>query len=269
MTGPGPHPLDSAVAALMREVARDIVLPSFRRLTADQIIEKTPGDLVTVADRLCEDRLTEGLLALLPDARVIGEEACAADPTLLDGIASGAAWIVDPIDGTGNYAAGAPPFAIMIALVADGDTQARWILDPLRDRLCHARLGHGAFIDDERIAAKTSGSQPPIAAISQNYVPDDRRAGIVTRMAGRFTEATVPRCAGEQYPRLVTGENDITVFWRALPWDHAPGALLLTEAGGRITRFDGTPYRVGQDGGGLLAAASPALWDQARAVLFD
>jgi fructose-1,6-bisphosphatase/inositol monophosphatase family enzyme len=199
---------------------------------------------------------------------VIGEEACAADRSLLDNIGRGIAWVVDPIDGTGNYAAGHSPFAIMVALIADGETQAGWILDPATGRMCHATLGAGAFVDGERITARPTKQEPPVAAIAARFLPDDVRETILGRAKGNFTEVETPRAAGEQYPRLVLGQNDITLFWRALVWDHAPGALFLTEAGGRIARFDGTPYRIGEDRAGLLAAATPALWDRAAEILF-
>ncbi|WP_254601990.1 inositol monophosphatase family protein [Sphingomonas bacterium] len=263
----GVHPLHGAVERLMVRVGREIVMPSFRALAPDQIMEKGPGDVVTVADRASEDALTEALLALLPGSRVIGEEAVAADAALLDGIDQGTAWIVDPIDGTSNYAEGITPFAIMVALVEEGETQGGWILDPATGRMCHAHRGGGAFIDGARITAKTSGTEPPTAALALTYLPIDVRADIAGRIPDRLIEVPVPRCAGAQYPRLVTGENDIALYWRALPWDHAPGALFLTEAGGRISRFDGAPYRLGEDGRGLIAAATPELWDRARDIL--
>ena len=263
------HALDTAVSALMVRVGAEIVMPHFRRLRVEDIEEKTPGDPVTIADRAAEDALSEGLARFLPDARVIGEEACAADPRLLDNIASGSAWIVDPIDGTSNYAAGEAPFAIMVALVTDGETQAGWILDPMTGRMCHAALGGGAFVDGARVQSRTTGQEPPVAAIAARYLPDDVRETILGRAAGHLAQVPTPRAAGEQYPRLVLGENDLTLFWRALPWDHAPGALFLTEAGGRIARFDGAPYRIGEDRTGLLAAATPALWGRAAEILFS
>ena len=68
------------------------------------------------------------------------------------------------------------------------------------------------------------------------------------------------RCSGRDYPAILTGGQDFALFWRALPWDHAPGALILEEAGGRVARLDGTPYRPRDDRPGLLAARSPAVW---------
>ncbi|HEY0271287.1 MAG TPA: inositol monophosphatase family protein [Sphingomonas sp.] len=262
------HPLHRAVEALMREVGATIMMPRFRTLAAHEIEEKAPEDYVTVVDKASEARLIEGLTASLPGSHVVGEEGVAADPALLGRVAEGAAWIVDPLDGTGNFAAGRTPFAIMVALAQDGETQAGWILDPVTGRLCHAARGRGAFIDGERVTAIGSGAPLPIAALAMRYLPNDIRADIAARAKGCFAIADIPNCAGEQYPRVVTGINDVALFWRALPWDHAPGALILEEAGGRVARPDGSLYRPGEQRAGLLAAATPRLWDTAAEIMF-
>ncbi|WP_404709962.1 inositol monophosphatase family protein [Sphingomonas sp. MMS24-J13] len=262
-----PHPLNDAVTALMRDVAARIVMPRFRQLAPSEIIEKAPDDLVTIADRESEIALGEGLTTLLRNSRVVGEEACAADPAIIDTIGAGAVWIVDPIDGTHNFASGHPPFAIMIALAEDGETQASWILDPVTDQLCHANKGGGASIDGERVIARGSGGALPVAGLSFTYLPKDIAADMQARADGKLECAPIPRCAGEQYPRIVLGVNDISMFWRTYAWDHAPGALFVTEAGGRVARFDGTPYAPTQTGTGMIAAATPELWDQAARIL--
>lgn len=260
--------LHEGVTALMRQVGRDIVLPRFRNLSADQISEKAAGDFVTIADRESEERLAEGLSTILPEAGIVGEEACAADPALLDRVGYGLNWIIDPIDGTGNFAAGRSPFGIMIALVDNGTTLAGWILDPMTDRLCHAVLGSGAHIDGHRVQAAESGQALPIAALSTVYLTDAERADIAARAQGRLNMVDIPRCAAEQYPRLVTGQNDMAVFARTLPWDHAAGTLFVNEAGGLCQRIDGSPYRVGDQQRGLIGASSPRLWDVAVATLY-
>jgi fructose-1,6-bisphosphatase/inositol monophosphatase family enzyme len=262
------HGLYEPVAALMREVGATIMMPRFQALAAHEIREKAPGDLVTIVDAESEARIGEELAALLPEAIVVGEEAVAADPAILDGLDRGVRWLIDPLDGTMNFAEGKRPFAIMIALLADGEPQAGWILDPVTGRMCHAVKGGGAFVDGERVTARPSGEPLPIAAIATYFLPPDRRADIEARSAGKLHLVAIPRCAGEQYPRLVLGRNDITLFERSLPWDHAPGALFLSEAGGRIARTDGSPYRLWDKRAGLLAAASPRLWDEAAAILF-
>lgn len=260
--------LDAPVAALMRQVARDIVMPRFRNLRAEDISEKAANDFVTIADRESEIRLAEGLSHILPEAGIVGEEACAADPAIMDRLGVGLNWIIDPIDGTGNFTAGKPPFAIMIALADAGTTLAGWIFDPLADRLCHATLGMGAWIDGERVTARESGGPLPIAALSVSFIPPEERAQITGNAAGRFDIVAIPRCAAEQYPRLVLGQNDVSIFSRTMPWDHAAGSLFLNEAGGRCARMDGSDYSVSEAGWGLLGASSPRMWDHARATLY-
>jgi fructose-1,6-bisphosphatase/inositol monophosphatase family enzyme len=259
--------LDAEVQALMRDVAARIVMPRFRQLDAAHIEEKAPDELVTIADRESEIALAEGLLRLLPEARVVGEEACSADESLLDDIGRGTVWIVDPIDGTANFAAGETPFGIMIALVAEGIGQAAWLFDPVANRLCSAGLGEGAFVNGERVTARPSGEAVPVAGLSTRYLPPELREEIEQRAEGKLRCVGIPRCAAEQYPRVMLGQNDLALFWRTHVWDHAPGALILQEAGGKVARFDGTPYAVTQMGKGLLAAATPQMWDEAAAIL--
>lgn len=260
--------LHEPVVALMRQVARDVVMPRFRNLAADEIAEKAADDFVTIADKESELRLSEGLSAILPEAGIIGEEACAADPAILDRAGEGLNWIIDPIDGTGNFAAGNPPFGIMVALADAGTTLAGWILDPLTGRLCHALLGGGSHIDGQAVRAKESGGDLPVAALAVYFMTAEERADIQRRAEGAFAVVDIPRCAAEQYPRLVLGQNDVSVFARTLPWDHAAGTLFVNEAGGCCQRLDGTPYVVGDLRRGLLGASSPRLWDQAARQLF-
>ena len=260
--------LHDPVVALMREVARDIVLPRYQNLRAEDVSEKAADDFVTIADKESEIRLAEGLGAILPEAGIIGEEACAADPAILERAGQGLNWIIDPIDGTGNFAAGRPPFGIMIALADAGVTLAGWILDPLSGRLCHALLGGGSHIDGQRVLARESGNALPVAALAVYFMTEEERAAIRKRSDGQFALVDIPRCAAEQYPRLVLGQNDVSVFSRTLPWDHAAGTLFLNEAGGCCQRLDGSSYMVGDLRRGLLGASSPRLWDMAAERLF-
>jgi len=258
---------DTDVQALIRDVAARIVMPRFRMLDAAEIEEKAPDELVTIADKESEIALTESLTSLLPGSRVVGEEASSLDAAVLDDIGSGTVWIVDPIDGTANFAAGETPFGIMVALAVDGVSEAAWIYDPVQNRMCSAGRGQGAFINGERVHARTSGEPVPVAGLSTKYLPPELREDIERRAEGQVHCVGIPRCAAEQYPRVMLGTNDLALFWRTYVWDHAPGTLILQESGGRVARFDGTPYDIIQTGKGLLAAASPAMWDQAAAIL--
>ncbi|NIJ36035.1 fructose-1,6-bisphosphatase/inositol monophosphatase family enzyme [Sphingopyxis panaciterrae] len=259
--------LGEQVSLLMRDVAASVVMPRFRALVPGQIAEKSPGEVVTVADREAEARLHDRLAALGLGARIVGEEAAEQDPMLLEGIGKGLVWLIDPLDGTANFAAGRAPFGMMIALVDGGEPLESWILDPQSGRLCHARRGAGASCDGKPVTARRSHRSPPRAALGSHFLPPERRAQLHDFAAPGLDITPVPRCAAESYVRLVLGQDDIALFQRILPWDHAAGALFLTEAGGKITHWDGTPYRIGGRGRGVLAAANAELWQTAAELV--
>ncbi|HXH83004.1 MAG TPA: inositol monophosphatase family protein, partial [Candidatus Tectomicrobia bacterium] len=224
------------VAVLMRLAAIEAILPRFRRLERHEIAEKSPGEVVTAADAHAERLLAPRLCDLLPGSRVVGEEAAAADPSLLEGLASGTVWLVDPLDGTANFAAGRPPFAVMVALLRDGVTTTAWILDPVTDALAVAERGAGAFLDGARVrvapddrearvlddagAARVphhAGAALVRGSVSARFLPADHQASIARRAAGIATLLPGFLCAGREYPAIVTAERDFALFWRVLP----------------------------------------------------
>ena len=254
-----PAALHEAMLALLREVTARVILPRYQKLAAHEITAKLADDVVTVADHEAEEMLAEGL-ARIADIPVVGEEAAFADDSVFDRLA-GDCWIVDPLDGTRNFAKGQPPFGILIAMASGGDAHTGWIYDCLSDRFCAAHRGKGAFVDGERIVARPTGEPSPVAAISLIFMEGARREAVKQAIAD-FRQVDVPYCAAEQYPRLALGQNDLSYFERTLPWDHAAGALWLEEAGGKCARPDGSPYRVDEwQRKGLIGAASPALWE--------
>jgi fructose-1,6-bisphosphatase/inositol monophosphatase family enzyme len=265
--------LRDPVARLLRHAASIAILPRFCRLRSADVSEKTPGEWVTVADHHAENILSEGLRAILSSARVVGEEASAAAPALLDDLSDGLAWIVDPLDGTANFAAGHGPFGMIVALVEDGETIAAWLFDPLAERLCFAVCGGGAEVRSAdgsvRQLRVPVEPNPPVASLATQFMPAPTREALLGAAAAVFDVRPIPRCAAEHYPRLCLGEDHVALFQRTLPWDHAAGALLLTEAGGYVARWNGEPYRFHDDGVGILAASSRNLWDRAAAALLQ
>ncbi|SCL40566.1 fructose-1,6-bisphosphatase [Micromonospora pallida] len=258
------------VGALVREAADQVVVPLFRRLGEHEVTEKAPGEVVTVADRRAEELISEGLLRLRPDSVVVGEEAVAADPALLDHLrGTGDVWLVDPVDGTANFAAGRRPFALMVALLTDGEPTASWILDPLADTLAVARAGAGVRLDGRPV--DLAGRVPPVGelrgATTSRYLPAHIRSR-VTDGGGRIGELLPSQhCAGREYLDVLAGTQHFAIFWRTFPWDHVPGALLVREAGGVVRRFDGTDYHPAADDHGLLVAANEQVWDEVHAAL--
>ena len=262
--------LGSQVGELVRHTAATVVLPSYQHLKASEISEKGPGDVVTVADRRSEEVLTAGLGDLLPGSVVVGEEAYAADPSVLGRIGGGApTWIVDPIDGTANYAAGRGPFCLMVALVDADGLAAAWIYDPIDDLMGYAVAGGGAFLDDVRVEPAAPLPADRLRGVAAaTYYPANLRANVEGGQA-RLGEVTAgQRCAGREYLDLIAGRQQFAMSWRTWPWDHAPGALLVREAGGVVRRLDGAEYVVAPDPGeGLLAAADDQTWETVAAAL--
>ncbi len=247
----------------MVDAAERAILPRYKLLAAHEIREKAADEIVTIADTDSEAILSEGLSRIIPEAAIVGEEAADADSGVLALLRGRLCWIIDPLDGTANFAAGQGPFGILVALADRGETLGGWIYDPRRRRVVAAYRNEGTRIDGTLVRSRASGQAPPIAAISALLAVQKGRAAMLGRVERHFTTVAIPRCAAEQYPATILGKSDVTLYERTLPWDHAAGVLCLTEAGGVVTRFDGGEYRVDDDLTGLVAAATPALWHAA------
>ncbi|MEV4560097.1 inositol monophosphatase [Kitasatospora sp. NPDC049285] len=259
------------VAEILAEASAIAVEPRFRALAAGEVMEKAPGEVVTVADREAEQIIARRLTELLP-VPVVGEEAVAADPDLARALhAEPAAWLVDPVDGTKNFVAGKPSYAVMASLVRAGQTVAAWIWQPATATAYAAELGSGAWRNGERLVRDRVGTGPEkwTGIVKSRYLAPTMHRRLLANARALGPLDPGQSAAGIEYPRVATGELDFILYWRTLPWDHAPGSLLITEAGGRSARFDGSPYRPEAPGGqdGLLVAADPDQWERLRTVL--
>ncbi len=251
------------VLDLLREVAEKVINPRFRSLEDNEIAEKNPGDLVTVADREAEVLITDALRAAYPGALVLGEEATAADPSLMERFfAAEHAFTVDPVDGTKNFVKGSPDHAVMAAEVRAGEVVRSWIWQPQHHAAYVAERGAGAWHDGVRLV------RPPVGEALRGVTARRRWLG---RALGalRALELTWV-CSGVDYPKLCEGEADYAVYAKGKPWDHAPGSLLLTEAGGFVGTSDGHEYRP-QEGipQVLVSAADRATYDVVQGLLAD
>lgn len=255
MTG---RPDPQAVAALLREVAAAEILPRFGCLAPGEVHEKAPGQLVTAADIAAERALAAGLARLAPGVPCVGEEGVAADPARLALLERpGAVWVIDPVDGTANFAKGSPRFAVILALVIDGVTRCGWIYDPVAGRMVIAERGQGAWEGDRRLAVLPGG-------------PLDRLSGSIrrgSRLQGRVAHVLRQGSAAHDYLDLVGGKLHFAHFRRLMPWDHAAGVLIHAEAGGHGRMLDGSPYQPRASEGTLLLAPDPQVWDLLRAGL--
>ena len=251
------------VAAILEETAAEEVLPRFRALGQGDVQEKAAGELVTVVDLAVEQALGRRLPDLLPGSVMVGEEGAHAEPALMDRLhEDGPVWIVDPIDGTRNFARGREAFAIMVALVSAGETRAAWILEPATGRFGVAEAGAGAWMADRRlrVAAPAAAQAMTGSLHASRYAPREL-ARRVDQRRGRVSAVKSLGCAGAEYLRLAEGETHFTLFTRLMPWDHVPGALIHQEAGGHPRCFDGRPYRADRYRDfGLLMAPDAESW---------
>ena len=263
--------IDEVVTAL-REVAGELVVPRFRNLAEGDISEKAPGDLVTIVDRETEAALGKRLAGLLHGSLVVGEEAVAADRRVLERIGDpGPVWVIDPIDGTGNFAAGREPFALMVALLRGGRTVLSVIYQPMSGLVAAAESGSGVYLDGERV---TLGHAPLkaddlVASVHTRYLPEALREKVTSRLP-RLGEVLPSRhCAGHDYPELLRGGHHFVLYWKSLPWDHAPGALMVREAGGVVRHFDGPQYDPTLPHPGLLVCRDDEVYALARQTLLE
>jgi fructose-1,6-bisphosphatase/inositol monophosphatase family enzyme len=253
------------VARIVAAVGVSEVMPRFQNLLAGDIREKGPGDFVTVADEAAERHLATALGALLPGSRIVGEEAVAADPRHLDALLEDVpVWLIDPIDGTANFASGRPIFAMMVALVHRGETLMGWIHDPVAQSTAIAIRGEGAWRDGERmhVARLNADLASPLRG--------NRR--LARRLGDHSPFAFTPfdlRCAGHEYLALAGGTAHFVLYNRLHPWDHAAGHLLHREAGGFSARLDGSPYTPRVTEGGLLLTPDEASWRALRRALIE
>jgi fructose-1,6-bisphosphatase/inositol monophosphatase family enzyme len=261
-------PDTTEVSTLLRETAAELILPRFQHLETGDIQAKSPGDLVTVADVETEQRLTPRLRELVPGSLVVGEEATAKDPTVLDRLAGeDAVWVIDPVDGTANFAAGIPLFAVMVSFVRAGEVVQSWILDPVKDQMAVAGRGEGAWLDGERLRVAPPATPDHMSgSLALRY--GNRQ--LVRKIAGRSNlvgSVFSFRCAGQEYVALASGRAHFALYHRLLPWDHAAGWLLHREAGGYSARLDRSSYTPRTHDGGLLLTPDEASWNALHEVL--
>lgn len=270
------HSVDiAALANLLQEAAVKEILPRFRNLGAGDVRMKSEAiDLVTEGDEAAERLIKARMDEIAPGAVFIGEESVAADPALLDKLADAdLAVVVDPIDGTFNFAAGLPLFGVMASVVSKGETVAGIIYDPLGNDWVIAEKGSGAWMcrpdgSQERMAV-TAGVplEAMVGGASTGFYKQEARREVMANMA-KVRIATSYRCAAHEYRILAGGYIHFLMYQKLMPWDHLAGTLIAQEAGAYAARFDGSPYLPAHLNGGLLLATDKDSWETLRREVF-
>ena len=265
----------TALADLLRRAAQAEILPRFRRLGSGDVRIKTEAtDLVTEADEQAERMIKAELARTVPGALFIGEESVAADPALLSKLeGADLSIIVDPVDGTFNFACGIPAFGVMAAVVSKGETIAGIIYDPMGDDWVMAEKGAGAWLrrpDGDAVRLKVADPVPlaeMTGMASTSYLPQELRATVGANLA-KVRFAASYRCAAHEYRTFASGHVHYVMYNKLMPWDHLPGTLISQEAGAYAALFDGSAYRPHDFDGGLLLATDKDSWEALRREVF-
>jgi fructose-1,6-bisphosphatase/inositol monophosphatase family enzyme len=251
---------------IARHVARTEVMPRFRQLDPGQISTKSgPQDLVTEADLACEAALTRAFALAFPTAFVIGEEAVSAGTVSLDALPGQARVIViDPIDGTWPFARGQCGFGMILSVIEAGEVVFGLHLDPVMDDWIWAAPGEGAhWARDGGTRRLACGPDRPLSErvgfLPLGLFPKSDQHKLAALMP-EFSRVLSLRCSAHEYRMLAEGGVDFCLSGNLNVWDHAAGALIVTEAGGKVAMLDGSPYRPELRQGALLSANSAATW---------
>ena len=262
-----------AIAQLVREVAAEEIIPRWRNLADGDVQTKSKaGDLVTVADHAAERALARRLGAALPGSHVVGEEAVAADAGVLALFRRPEpVWVVDPIDGTRDFARGGTTFDVMIALVAGGRPVAGWIYAPVDDVLYLGEAGSGSQMHRAGVVAPIRAPVAPrltdLEGVLGSGAFTTRGKPDPAHVRHRFRGYVKPTCSGHNYGRLLSGQSHFLINFSTHPWDHLPGHAIAGAAGFHAARHDGAPFDPLDSKGGVLVAPDLDTWTAIHRLL--
>jgi myo-inositol-1(or 4)-monophosphatase len=246
--------------------AGEIQMAHFGR--AMQIEKKGAIDLVTEIDREVERGFRATIAERFPDHVVLGEEFEEAGQR--DRV-PGFCWVFDPIDGTTNYAHGLPIFCASLALEIDGEPVVGAIYDPTRRELFTAERGRGAWLNG--VPLRVSSARVIIDALLCTgfpYTVQQDEGGPLVELFGEFLRVSraVRRLGSAALDLCYVAAGRFDGFWemKLNPWDVAAGALIVQEAGGRVTLNDGRPFT---SRGGSIVASNGPIHDQIVALITD
>ncbi|HEY0295690.1 MAG TPA: inositol monophosphatase family protein [Bordetella sp.] len=254
------HPmLNTAIKAARR--AGTIINRASLDLDRLSVARKGPRDYVTEVDRASEEAIVEALLAAYPDHAVLGEEYGRQGSEHSEFL-----WIIDPLDGTTNFIHGLPTYAVSIALQHRGQITQAVVYDPSRNELFTASRGGGTFLNDRRV--RVSGRIRFAEALLGAHWPGSTNPGLgAPRFAGMAEGCSSVRRMGATVLDLAyvaAGRLDGFCGVGLKPWDLAAGSLLVLEAGGLVSDFDGEQSWL--DSGDVLAG-TPKIFAQMVAGL--
>ncbi|MBJ7552247.1 inositol monophosphatase family protein [Marinomonas ostreistagni] len=236
---------------IVRDVAKTEILTRFRSLTSDAIDTKSGfDDLVTVADVAAEKAMTERFQKALPNALIVGEEAVAEDESVLDLLdSSDLVLIIDPIDGTWNYANGMSTFGVLIAATFKGETIFGLLYDVVNDDWIETSKGHGTWYvkpnhAPKQIVLSQQETDPLLVGVFSPFLFKDKNdRNLAAQTQVKYARVIALRCCCHEYRTMLSDNVDFFISPKPNSWDHAAGILAIQEAGGIVQMLDGRSYR--------------------------
>ena len=268
------------VSFLLEEASHKIILPFYQNLTSDQIeIKSSLDDFVTIADKRVEFFLTNALIKLIENSKVVGEEASWEDNNYWSMLTERFVWTVDPIDGTKNFIKGNSQFCSMVALLHYGKPVASWIYIP-KSSICY-------FADEHGVQVKYSDSQYKPTKISRFNTPElcigdlrftaslrylsCRLKKKVKKGLGFFKKRVYTGSVGIEATLIANAEIDFIFYSAASPWDHAPVDMFNRASGGKtgqINLIDKTFYEMKiSNTSPILFVRSKELWEDVTQLI--
>ncbi len=244
---------------LVRDVARRELLPRFGCTTASC---KPDGSPVSEADLAVQDALAAELARRWPDIALLSEELPRAQQEAALARAATGTWCLDPLDGTTNFIAGVPYYALSLALVVGDRVRLAVVYDPSRDECFSAVADEGAWLNERRLPLPAPCPVPlheSLALVDLKRLPATL-AGRLIRHPPYKSQRSFGAVALD-WCWLAAGRCQVYLHGRQKLWDYAAGSLVLAEAGGRAVTLDGEPvFRPGLEPRSAVAALDPALF---------
>jgi fructose-1,6-bisphosphatase/inositol monophosphatase family enzyme len=232
-----------------------------------QVEHSAEGEPSTTVDNALESELRRLLGAIRPKAAFLAEEQFRAERrSLAQFAASEELWIVDPLDGTGNFITGSDDFGLIVAYARRAVTTIAWIIVPQRHLVCCAELGSGVRINGRRCGELGPGETAATGILATgDFAPAELEAA--ERLRARLTLSRGTRACAIDYIDLLEGAFDLALYKRTRPWDHAAGVLAYSEIGGQHMTFSGGSYNLFEDQQGLLLARSEMILEEVASIL--
>lgn len=271
LTAPLTKAQQTSLINLVRRAARAEIMPRFRNLESGEVSSKSSRfDLVTEADTGTEAILARGLQQMFPHALIVGEEAASADSALLEKIGEAElCFLLDPLDGTWNFANGLSMFGVIVAITRFGKPVLGLLYDPvmddwiIADETTPSRFARNIGISRHLSVSRGAPLSEMSGFIHMYLMPQEIQVKIAETLPD-FARTQVLRCSCHEYRTLARGSMDFCLSGTMTPWDHAAGVLICQQAGGHVAMLDGSDYSAARTDGYLLAAPDAESWTRLR-----